>query len=162
MKSILFIRHAKSSWSSPTLADFDRPLNDRGQKDAPAMAKKLLEKNVAIDAFVTSTALRAVTTAKHFMEAFKAKKEGLIELADLYHAYPPSFFDVIKKLDDNLATVAIFAHNPGITEMVNRMNVARVDDMPTCAVFGVHADITSWKDFAAAEKRFWLFDYPKL
>jgi phosphohistidine phosphatase len=162
MKSILFVRHAKSGWTNPAIADFDRPLNERGLRDAPEMARRLMEKNITIDAFVSSTALRALTTAKLFQETFAADAGKLIEINDLYHAYPPMFFDVIKKLDDKLNTVAIFAHNPGITDMVNRMKVARVDDMPTCAVFGVRTDISHWKDFANAEKKFWFLDYPKM
>ena len=162
MKSILLIRHAKSSWGNPSMDDFDRPLNDRGNKDAPVMAKRLIDKHISIDAFITSPALRALTTAKYFLEAFKAKKEALIPIGELYQAPVSEFYRVIKRLDEKYKCVAIFSHNPGITEMVNSLDVAKVDSMPTCAVFGVHADIEKWSDFKAAGKQFWLFDYPKL
>lgn len=162
MKSLLLVRHAKSSWDSPMMMDFDRPLNDRGNKDAPMMAKRLLEKNVEINAFVTSNAVRALTTARYFHQAYNAKKDQLIENQDLYNASPEVFFKVIAQLDNKYNSVAIFSHNPGITQIVNLLQVAKVDEMPTCAVFGVRADIKSWKDFKSSHKQFWLFDYPKL
>lgn len=161
MKSILFIRHAKSSWDSPTSQDFDRPLNEKGHKDAPLMAQRLLAQKITIDAFVSSTAKRAFTTAEYFYKEFKAAPEQLIPTPELYQAQPFVFYKVIQSLNDDWKTVAIFSHNPGITEIVNSMAVATVDDMPTCAVFGVTANIKHWKDFAGAEKRFLLFDYPK-
>ncbi|CAN5702179.1 histidine phosphatase family protein [soil metagenome] len=162
MKSILFIRHAKSSWDSPTLKDFDRPLNERGNKDAPMMAKRLLDKKINIDFFISSPAVRALTTATYFHQAYKAKKDHLITIPALFHASVDVFFDVIKQIDNKYDTVAIFSHNPGITAIVNSLGVARVDNMPTCSVFGVHAEINNWKQFDAGVKQFWLFDYPKL
>ena len=162
MKSILFIRHAKSSWDSPTQKDFERPLNERGNKDAPMMAKRLLDKKVAIDVFISSPAVRALSTATYFHQAYKAKKDQLITIPVLYHASGDVFYDVIKQIDNKHNTVALFSHNPGITVMVNSLGVAKVDNMPTCSVFGVHADIENWQEFEAAVKQFWMFDYPKL
>ena len=162
MKSILFIRHAKSSWDSPTQKDFERPLNERGNKDAPMMAKRLLDKKVAIDVFISSPAVRALSTATYFHQAYKAKKDMLITIPVLYHASGDVFYDVIKQIDNKHNTVALFSHNPGITVMVNSLGVAKVDNMPTCSVFGVHADIENWQEFEAAVKQFWMFDYPKL
>jgi phosphohistidine phosphatase len=162
MKSLLLVRHAKSSWDSPSQQDFDRPLNDRGDRDAPMMANRLLDRKIEIDLFVTSTAVRAKATAKYFIKAFGAKKDRVIDLPDLYHASASVFYNVIKQLDDKYNTAAIFSHNPGITEMVNTLGVAKLDNMPTCGVFGVRADVESWADFKDAPKHFWFFDYPKL
>ena len=161
MKQLLLVRHAKSSWDSPTFKDFDRPLNDRGLHDAPMMAERLIQQKINIDAFITSTALRAITTAASFLKCYKAPQSQLIGKPELYHAQPEIFYDIISTLNDDWKTVAIFAHNPGITDMVNSLNVARVLDMPTCAVFGVSADTKHWMDFEKKEKRFLLFDYPK-
>ena len=161
MKSILFIRHAKSSWDSPTLKDFDRPLNERGNKDAPMMAKRLLDKKINIDVFISSPAVRALTTATYFHHSYKAKKDQLITIPALYHASVDVFLEVIKQLDNKYDSVALFSHNPGITNMANSLGVAKVDNMPTCSIFGVQADVNNWKQFEAAIKQFWLFDYPK-
>lgn len=161
MKKLLMIRHAKSSWDDISQKDFDRPLNDRGHKDAPKMAKRLLKANISISAFVSSPALRALSTAEYFAEVYDVKKKHIDQEPSLYHPTIEVFFDVISRLDDHHKTVAIFSHNPAITEFVNELGVARMDDMPTCAVFGVKADASSWKDFKDAKKEFWFFDYPK-
>jgi phosphohistidine phosphatase len=162
MKQLLIIRHAKSSWDSFAMSDFDRPLNDRGQKDAPLMAERLLKSKVKIDALVSSPANRALSTAIHFAKVFGFKEKDILQVPELYHAPESVYYTVIHDLfKDKWDTVAIFGHNPGITYFVNDLNVARVDNMPTCGVFGVVASINSWKTFASGEKRFWMFDYPK-
>jgi phosphohistidine phosphatase len=160
MKSILLVRHAKSSWDF-NVEDFDRPLNDRGNKNAPEMAKRLLKKDIEIDAFVSSPAIRALATATHFIEAYGRKPKSIITIPALYHAAPDIFFSVVKELDNDFKTVAIFSHNPGITDFANGLTTTRVEDMPTCAVFAVKADIKKWKDFQEIEKEFWFFRYPK-
>jgi len=160
MKSVLLIRHAKSSWDSTVPKDFDRPLNERGLRDAPAMAKRLLAKNIDIDAFITSTANRAITTCTFFAKAY-GKEKAIITNRDLYNAPAQVFGRAVKNADDNINTIAIFAHNPGITDFANSLTNTKVDDMPTCGIFAVQADIEDWKDFEKATKTFWFFDYPK-
>jgi phosphohistidine phosphatase len=91
MKSILLVRHAKSSWDSPTMQDFDRPLNDRGNRDAPMMANRLLERKAGIDIFVTSTAVRALTTAKYFIKAYAPKRIGWLKSV-IFTMLTPVFF----------------------------------------------------------------------
>jgi phosphohistidine phosphatase len=161
MKKILLVRHAKSSWDDMAQKDFDRPLNDRGHKDAPVMARRLLKNDVKIDAFISSPAVRALTTAEYFAEAFDIKKKQVIQEPSLYHPTNEIFFDIISKIDDRYKTVAIFSHNPGITEFAAQLCDTRIDDMPTCAIFAVKTDIQSWKEFEKAKKKFWFFDYPK-
>lgn len=161
MKKILLVRHAKSSWDNIAQKDFDRPLNDRGHRDAPRMAKRLLKMDIAIDALVSSPAVRALTTAEYFAEAYDIKKKKIVAEPSLYLAEPKVFAEIISTLDDDHKTVAIFSHNPGITEFAASLTTARIDDMPTCAVFAVKADTKHWKDFMSAEKTFWFFDYPK-
>ena len=160
MKTLLIIRHAKAE-SSFTLNDFERPLNERGKKDAPVMAQRLLDKKIIIDAFVSSPARRAKKTAELFYETYKAQ-DDIIFISALYHAPAEIFFDVIKEVDDKFDTIAVFAHNPGITYFVNQLTAVRIDNMPTCAVFAVTINCSSWKDFAKAKKDFLFFDYPKL
>ena len=162
MKSVLLVRHAKSSWDDPGQSDFDRPLNERGKQDAPNMAKRLLDKSITIDAFISSPAKRAKKTASLFAEQYKYDKENIILLPQLYHAGPANFFQVIAQAPDTANTIAVFSHNPGITEFVNMLtNEIRVDDMPTCAVFGVQLSVPNWAAFKDAPKKFWFFDYPK-
>lgn len=161
MKSLLLIRHAKSTWDNPLMKDFDRPLNERGHRDAPMMAKRLQEKGITIEAFVSSTANRALTTATYFADAYGVKEQDIIKNPELYHAPVKTFLKVISSLDNKYNTIALFSHNPGITEMVNRLTNVRIDDMPTCAIFGVKASVDHWSDFEETAKDFWFFDYPK-
>lgn len=161
LKTLLVIRHAKSNQSFFG-NDFERPLNERGKKDAPVVAQRLIDKNITVDAFVSSPAKRAKKTAEIFSEVYKQQTEDIIFISSLYHAPAHEFYEVIKTLDDNYNAVAIFAHNPGITYFVNELVAnARIDNMPTCAVFAVQTDIEHWKDFAKAKKEFLFFDYPK-
>src|SRR5581483_5435790 len=161
MKAVILVRHAKSSWDDAGMADFDRPLNSRSKEDAPKMARRLLEKKIAIDAFISSTAKRARKTASLFIKEYNREKEEIILVPALYHPGIEAFYAAIANAPASAGTIAIFSHNPGITEFANELTNARVDDMPTCALFAVQADIQDWQQFRNAEKQFWFFDYPK-
>ncbi|MEO6537113.1 MAG: histidine phosphatase family protein [Ferruginibacter sp.] len=162
MKTILVIRHAKSSWANMDEADFERNLNERGKKDAPEMAERLRSKKIAIDAFISSPAKRAKKTCEAFCDVYKQEKGKIIFIDKLYHAAVPSFYEVIEKIDGIYKNVALFSHNPGITDFVNSLcEGVKIDNMPTCAVFSVEADTKNWKEFGSAKKKFLFFDYPK-
>jgi phosphohistidine phosphatase len=161
MKTLLLVRHAKSDWGYPALEDFDRPLNDRGKRDAPAMATRLLGKKVPIDAIISSTAKRASNTAKAFAAVYELKKSRMQFTDKLYLAGSAIFIEVIENADDKFDTIAIFSHNPGITTFANEQTNARIDNIPTCGVFAIKVNTDTWKDFKKASKEFWFFDYPK-
>ena len=161
MKTLLLIRHAKSSWDDPALSDFERPLNERGKKDAPAMAERLYERGIKIDAFVSSPARRARKTAEQFAKQYKKEKDELILKTELYLASEEAFNTVVEKLDDALDCVAIFSHNEGITEFANSLTDARTDNIPTCGIFAVSIEAKKWNKFRDAKKKFLFFDYPK-
>jgi phosphohistidine phosphatase len=163
LKTLFIIRHAKSSWDISTLNDFERPLNDRGKKDAPIMAQRLLDKKITIDAFISSPAKRAKKTAELFCLVYNKKEEDIIFISALYHANTEVFFETIEQIDDKHNSVAIFSHNPGITAFVNELvQSIKIDNMPTCGVFAVKTDIAKWKEFNKATKEFLFFDYPKI
>jgi phosphohistidine phosphatase len=162
MKQLFVIRHAKSSWANLGQDDFNRPLNDRGERDAPVMAKRLWDKGIRLDAIISSPAVRAFATAAFFGEKFGFKKMDIITIERLYHAPAETFYDVIANdLNNKWETIAIFSHNPGISYFIDSLGLLDVDNMPTCGIFGLQADIKDWSEFAKAEKQFVLFDYPK-
>lgn len=161
MKTLILIRHAKSDWNQEGLSDSERPLNERGKKDAPEMAKRLRKRGLQIDAFVSSPAERALRTARYFAKEFDEKKGGIKVENILYGALPAQFAQVVAGLKDKWNTVALFSHNPGITDYVNTLCNVHTDNMPTCGVFAVQADAANWENFAGAEKNFLFFDYPK-
>lgn len=161
MKCLLLIRHAKSDWGDPSLSDFDRPLNGRGKEDAPVMAHRMLDNKIRIDAFISSPAKRARKTAGIFAKAYKAKKHEIIFRDELYGAAENVFWDVIANADKKFDSIAIFSHNPGLTDFANQLTTSRIDNIPTCGIFAVKANCDKWKEFKEAEKEFWFLDYPK-
>jgi phosphohistidine phosphatase len=161
LKTLLIIRHAKSDQRFFG-NDFERPLNERGKADVPVMAQRLLDKKIIIDAFISSPAKRAKKTAELFCATYSKPVEEIIFVTPLYHAPSEVFYEVIQHIDDNITTAAIFSHNPGITDFVNSLTNARLDNMPTCGIFAIQAPLSKWADFAKAEKTFLFFDYPKM
>lgn len=161
MKSVIIVRHAKSSWDSPGMADFDRPLNDRGKEDGPKMAKRLKEKEVAVDTFLSSPAKRAKKTAQLFAAELGVDKDQIKFVPELYQAASETFFDVIAAAPPAADSIMLFSHNPGITDFANSLTEVRIDNMPTCSVFAVKTSASDWKDFKNAPKEFWFFDYPR-
>lgn len=161
MKKLFVIRHAKSE-QGYFGNDFERPLNKRGKSDAARMAKRLSGEKCTVDALIASPAVRAKQTAELFAEVLKMPANEIVFISSLYHAPAEVFYEVIAALPDDLNTVAIFSHNPGISYFVNSLNTkTRVDHMPTCAIFAVSADIAQWSGFQKANKDFLFFDYPK-
>ena len=161
MKILLIIRHAKSSWDSINTPDIDRPLNDRGKKDAPAMARKLLKAGIHVDRLISSPARRARHTAELFARELDVKESDIVILNELYHAQPGTFQQVVANLDDEDNTVALFSHNPGITAFVNTLCSVRLDNMPTCSVFAVKSGSLKWSEFLSGDLEFLFFNYPK-
>jgi phosphohistidine phosphatase len=161
MKTLLLIRHAKSSWDDPGLSDYERPLNERGKKDIPVMADRLYERGIRIDAFVTSPARRARKTAEQFAKRYKKEKDELLLKTELYMAGDEAFYSVVEKLDERYDCVAIFSHNPGLTDFANSLTDVKIDNIPTCGIFAVSADAKKWSRFREAKKNLLFFDYPK-
>lgn len=161
MKTLIIVRHAKSDWKDASLEDRERPLNDRGKRDAPLMAKRLRDKGQTIDLFLSSSAKRAKKTAAYFAEEYGKAKEAVVIAPDLYEPGVPSFNKTIAGLNNQYNTVALFSHNPGITDFVNTLTNTHIDNMPTCAVFAVMATTDNWAGFKESEKSLLFFDYPK-
>jgi phosphohistidine phosphatase len=160
-KQLLLIRHAKSDWNDASLSDFDRPLNDRGKRDAPLMAHRLLDRKVKIDLFISSPAKRAKKTASIFAKEYNMGKEEIILDSKLYAAGVEELYNVIRSVKDKFNCIAVFAHNPGLTDFANLLTDTQIDNIPTSAIFAVKNDSKHWADFKGSKKDFWFFDYPK-
>lgn len=161
MKTLILVRHAKSSWDSIGLDDAERPLNERGNKDAPQMAARLKNKKIDVDIFISSPAKRAHKTAKYFVEEYGLHKKDILVVNKLYGASVGSFLEVITSIEEKYKTAAIFSHNPGITEFANTLTSVHIDNIPTSGIFAVQANADKWADFTKAQKNFLFFDYPK-
>lgn len=144
MKHITFIRHAKSNHVMG-LRDHDRPLNDRGFADAPAMAERLKTEGFSPDIFHTSTALRALTTATLIRDCINPMIE-VSEHSLLYHAFIHEYTSFIHGLTDHHDHIVIVGHNPTISMIVNLLAKENViDSMPTCCIITLtFSECTSW------------------
>ncbi len=161
MKKIIFVRHAKSSWDNPELSDHDRPLNKRGLRDAPFMAKFLKEKEQKPDLIISSSAKRALTTANYFAAAFGIEPSAIEVKKELYLASESEVLEVLEKVDDQHKVVLIFGHNPTYTDLVNRFNEGFIDNVPTCGIGVVEANADHWKNLSYVKGQLVAFYYPK-
>src|SRR6185369_16889832 len=164
MKKLYLVRHAKSSWDNVEMDDFDRPLNDRGEKDAPHMAKLLKHRDVVPDRLITSPANRAFSTCQSFAKVFDFDKKKIIIEKKLYHASQETILKVLASLPehkDKEDVVFLFGHNPGITEFANELLNVSIDNIPTCGIVEATLDIEKWKDISFGCAKMTSFDYPK-
>ena len=144
MKTLLILRHAKSSWKDASLADHDRPLNKRGKRDAPRMGKFLLKQKLVPDRIISSTAKRARKTATAVAKACHCKDN--VELApEFYHAGPGSYLAVLQNVSDNDQRVMVVGHNPGMEALVAHLT-SRMETMPTAALAHIELPIEQWKE----------------
>lgn len=161
MKYLYLVRHAKSSWDDLSLEDAKRPLNDRGMRDAPRMAKRLKEKEVTIDQMLSSHAVRALATCRNFSNVLRYPEENIIIQPSLYHASEDGMLQVVHGLNDTLDTVMIVGHNPGLTDFANSLTGELIANVPTSGIVAIAFDVDSWKDITWGEGKLMFFDYPK-
>ena len=161
MKLLTLIRHAKSSWKRVDLTDFERPLNHRGERDAPRMGERLAAEGVKPERIVSSSAVRAEQTARKIAEAIALEPEALQLDRSLYLASPVDLLETVRGLDAALEHVALVAHNPGITDFVNRLANTRIDNVPTCGIARLRLEIDRWSDAEEGCAALVDFDYPK-
>jgi phosphohistidine phosphatase len=164
MKHLYLIRHAKSSWGEPGLADFDRPLNKRGQRDAPRMGERLKSLGAKPDLILTSPAKRALTTAKLIAGQLEHDQTTLVLNDILYSASAEDTLAIIGDLAATCNSVMVFGHNPTMTDLVNRLSdfSIDIDNVPSCGAFGVTFDIKNWSEVKEGKGMFVFFEYPKL
>lgn len=161
MKIIYLVRHAKSSWDFPELDDFHRPLNSRGQADAPRMGKFLHEQGVHPNLLVSSPAERAYKTAKKVAAALGISKLDIMTDKFIYHAWPDRLLKVVVELEDKHCSVMLFGHNPGLTEFANQLAGASIINIPTAGAVGIGFDVDHWRDIGYGSGKLLFFHYPK-
>lgn len=163
MKTLIVVRHAKSSWDDAELSDFNRPLNERGERDAPRMAKRLKEKGIAIDTVVSSPAVRALTTCHVFVEVLGLQKGVIQTMKELYHAGDEVILGVVRNLKESKENdvAMLFGHNPGLTDFVNNLLEEDIDNVPTTGVVCCKLKIEKWSEIMWGCGEMEFFDYPK-
>ena len=160
-KELLLVRHAKSSWDDPYLDDHDRPLNERGLRNAPEMGKRLQGCSVRPEVWISSTALRAITTAEIIAEEIGFPQDQIQRSKDLYHASATELQVFIAGLDDQIYSIALFGHNPGMTSLVANLYGLPIDNLPTCGVVHLLFNENTWSAVSSAPPARAYFDFPK-
>lgn len=150
MKTLLVMRHAKSSWSNPSLTDHERPLNDRGHRDAPKMGRLIRGEDLNPGLIISSSARRALMTAKAVAHA--CGYEGELSITrELYHGDAEDYVLVAQQLGVHHEIVMLIGHNPSMEELLEQL-VGQWHRMPTAALAEVRLDIDDWLGFAPDEE----------
>lgn len=161
MKRLILVRHAKSDWGDASLSDRDRPLNARGERDAPAMANRFWRKyHAECSLFVSSPAVRATQTAHIFRKSAEAKDISIRFEPRIYEAPLNQLVQVVSELPDSHSCIALFGHNPGFSRLVEYFTGEWVD-MPTCSVAAIEAEVDQWSAMGRGTGVLVDFDYPK-
>lgn len=161
MRTLYLIRHAKSSWDNPGLRDFNRPLNERGQREAPLMAALIAEMGIKPNLIVSSPARRAITTAQYFAEALGIAEEDIVRNQDIYEADPQDILRLISGLPESAETVFVFGHNPTFTDVANHFSDDFIENIPTCGIVRIDSPADSWRSFYEGNARVSAQYFPK-
>lgn len=160
MKKIILIRHAKSAWDNPWQDDFDRPLAERGLRDAPEMAHALKSREIQVDLICSSPAKRAHQTASLTAEVLNYPEKKIHWEKSLYHASASQLLHFIQSQSDQIQTLILVGHNPGLTELINFLGV-KLDNLPTSGQFAFSLSTTHWKALSRSTCSFAWWDSPK-
>jgi phosphohistidine phosphatase len=161
MKTIYLVRHAKSSWKYPSLDDFERPLNKRGRKNAPFMGKMLKKLKVTPDLVISSPANRAAMTARIIAAAINYPLENIAYREAIYEFSEDALIRVINKIDDSVNSSMVVGHNPAINGLANYIGDQPISNIPTCGVYCVDLDISSWAKIYEHCGKLKFFEFPK-
>ena len=140
MKTLTIVRHAKSSWKDATLPDRKRPLNKRGERDAPEMGRRIKAHGIRPSLIVSSPATRAWTTARIIAHEIGYPREFLQKEDGLYLASGDEILDVIVAQDVGFNSLMVFGHNPGLTDHVNFFVPGLTGNLPTAGVVSLELD----------------------
>jgi phosphohistidine phosphatase len=162
MKRLTLVRHAKSSWKDRTLDDSQRPLSRRGEQDAPKMGARLLARKARPSLIMSSPAARALATAKLIADTLGYPMEFLQVEPRLYLATPKEMLALIAGQEDSFSDLLLVGHNPGMTEVANRLvPELRLDNLPTAGVVAMDFQTRKWSELPATRGELAYYDYPK-
>ncbi len=160
MKTLYIMRHAKSSWDDFSISDFDRPLNHRGERDAPLMAEILKQKHILPDLILSSPANRAKTTATIVADRLGYARENIHYQESIYESSQMNIMMLINALDEEFNSCLLLGHNPALTGVVNLLDDVRLSNLPTAGIVGFRF-VGRWADIKPKSGEFLFFEYPK-
>lgn len=160
MKTLVFVRHAKSSWDDPGVRDHDRVLNARGLRDAPEMARRLRARGVRPELILTSSAVRARMTAQFFAAELGLDDAQIVVDEHLYAASTRDLLEAVGRVGDEVERLMVVGHNPEFSELAHSFS-PHIVHLPTCAVVEFEFDVDSWNELDDAAPRRSRFDSPR-
>jgi phosphohistidine phosphatase len=161
LKTLFLIRHAKSSWDDIDISDFDRPLNKRGERDAPFISELLASKITSPQLIYSSPANRAFSTAKIFAKSFNYSIHEIVIAENIYEGSVSNIMNVIYKTTNDIDIIMMFGHNPGFTLVTNYLSNKQISNMPTCGAVQLNFNLNSWNEIEGNTGSLVLFEYPK-
>lgn len=161
MKTLYLLRHAKSSWKKPQLADMERNLNSRGKTDAPFMGEKLKEQGILPDLIIASPAKRTAKTARTVAAKLGYKPLEIVYETFVYDATALELLQLIQQVPANIGSLMLVGHNPGLTELSNTLCTTDVYNIPTCGVRCIRFPTNKWSELREKQGTEVFFDYPK-
>jgi phosphohistidine phosphatase len=161
MKTLTLLRHAKSSWGDSALSDRERPLNERGERDAPVMGRRIVEAGIRPSMIISSPAVRAWTTARIVAQEIGYPVEFLQRENELYLASLNTLLDVVCAQDNEFNHLMVVGHNPGLTDFANYLSPGLTNNLPTAGVVSVSLEGDDWKLYDCPASTLLTFDYPK-
>lgn len=161
MKQLTIVRHAKSSWDLPEMEDYYRPLNPRGVKNSYAIGDELAVRGVFPDLVVTSPAVRAMNTSIIISRKLDFSLERIEANANMYEASVTDVMKIISGINDSVTHAMLVGHNPTLTMLINRLQKKPLDNLPTCGVYHLEFDISSWSEIYDAKGKVQFALFPK-
>ena len=161
MKTLVLVRHAKSSWDDAGLRDFERPLSERGLHDAPLMASYLKDLDIIPDSIISSPAARAYTTAEIMAQTLHGSTHALKTIDDIYEAHTQALLGLINNVSDHQHILMLVGHNPSITNLANTLTHQFIENIPTCGVLTIDFDVDGWQQINARAGVLKGFESPK-
>lgn len=159
-KKLYIVRHAKSDWNQGVKLDFDRPLNERGVRNAPFMADQFVERGLSADFILSSPANRALTTAGYFKRRLGLSDNQFDTERRIYEADSKRLLEIVRGLDNHHQSVMLFGHNPGVSALVNVLTDELVM-MSTCAIAEIEVPFDDWTLVSESTCNLLSFDFPK-
>jgi phosphohistidine phosphatase len=160
MKTLYLVRHAKSDWDNDAIQDIERPLNERGYRDANTMGNRLKEKKLSPDLIICSPAIRTTSTALIFARTME-KDLTEVRFVDLYEKSVADYKKVIAATPDSISSLMLFGHNPTISGCATAYISTFMESMNTAGIVCIAAECDSWKDFDKSQRKLVFYDQPK-
>ncbi|MEE9369243.1 MAG: histidine phosphatase family protein [Pontiella sp.] len=160
-KMLYLVRHAKSGWMDSCQRDFDRILDEQGNRDAAEMGHRLQQNGIRPDLVICSPACRAVQTLEHLAPCMNIPIVDVLYNKSIYEAATSTLLEIIQKLDDPVDSAMMIGHNPAMSWLINHLTSEHISNMPTCSIATISIPSNHWKDAGTASSRLLDFDFPE-